>query len=213
MYKITATCSLKSLSFALVLCGFLFAEEAVVPQTPPSKAVPAGKEVIHTGCVAPAVKFTRFNEQWAFLAGGRVGYLLMSQFSIGLEGYQLISPVESSLPGSPELDLRYGGIYLDWVYRPFELVHGGFSLLTGRGQVDLEEGTGDPDDFFVLEPQWFFQGNVTPFLQVVWGFSYRLVLGSNRMIDASAHDNWFDLSQLATGVQLKLGWFQIDYLE
>ncbi len=165
------------------------------------------RKVKHSGFIAPGTKFTFLNEQFGWMGGGKVAYLYNSFLAVGVGGYSLLNETASSNPSGYDVEFYYGGLTLDYIIRPFELVHGGFSLLAGMGSFDLSKGTKDKDDVYIVEPEWFFEGNITKFLQVDMGIGYRMVFGSSRYIGGRI----FDASNIMASIQFKFGHFRIDY--
>lgn len=173
-----------------------------------AKSMPEQPPLPHTGFGGAIIKFTPLNNQYSLLTGLRASYLLHSTFAVGLEAYTLATPVEADMPPGQDISLSYGGLSIDYIFRPFELVHGGLTFLVGQGVIDLKEGpasTGNTD-FYILEPGWFFQGNVTTWFQIDLGVGYRYIHSDVEPINS----NW-DISHLTSTIMLKFGKFKTDY--
>jgi len=163
-------------------------------------------EIALSGYIGPVTKYTFLNSEFGFLLGGRGGLLVNHVFSVGAGGYSLINRVDADHPKGEEMDFMYGGVTLDWMFVPFETVHGGFTCLFGKGYINLNKGDKPTERFFVIEPEWFFQGNVTSFLQIDLGFSYRWAFDVDSYISS-----WWQTSQAAVNLMVKFGKFKIDY--
>ena len=102
--------------------------------------------------------------------------------------------------------MGYGGVELGYVHRPDELVHVALGLLIGGGGVAWRrdgQSDGQVDDaFFVVEPEVDVVLNVTSFLRVAVGVSYRFAQGVELFDLRDA-----DLSGFGGLVVLKFGSF------
>jgi len=154
------------------------------------------------GFGAPVVKFSQVNDKFAVLVGGRGGWIVNDVFVIGGGGYGLTNQHHLSFDA---LDMGYGGLDLEYVNRPHELVHISLSVLVGGGGVTYfprNSLVGFNSGFFVAEPAMNIMVNVTPVFRIGIGGSYRAVEAlsvpelSNR-----------DLSGFSGHVQFKFGKF------
>lgn len=85
------------------------------------------------------------------------------------------------------LDMRMGGLLVEYSLNPDKLVHLTFPLILGAGEAELDWREGAPAygsdppfgeaNFFFLEPGAALEVNLLPFLQLQGGFSYRLIPG------------------------------------
>lgn len=165
-----------------------------------------GPGLTFSGFGGPAFRTTLLNDEIGMLAGARGGLLINSIFAVGAGGYGLVDGVRSDSPEKQKIGMYYGGGIIDWIIRPIETVHGGFTLLIGGGTINLRDKPESGDGFFVLEPEWFFEGNVTTFLQIDLSIGIRLLFGSDQHIrDFLGYSNGF------VGVMVKFGKFQIEY--
>jgi len=117
------------------------------------------------------------------------------------------------------LSMGYGGVYLEFIMLPKKLFHLTFPLLIGSGGSDIsaktyyDANTVDPEDwtqyeqiestgFFILEPGVNVQLNMTKFMRLDLGVSYRFITGT----DLQRLSN-NDLSDFSFNLALKFGKF------
>ncbi|MBN2202038.1 hypothetical protein JW777_08815 [bacterium] len=144
------------------------------------------------GFGGPVFKMTRMHDSFGVLIGGRGGWIINHTLSLGGGGYGLVSRIRvpEGVPGmqDPVLQAGYGGFEIGYTPRSHRLVHPDVSLLIGGGSAGAreswEEDLGDDwsddpalDSFFILEPCIAVELNVTRFMRVTAGASYRFVSG------------------------------------
>lgn len=175
-----------------------------------------GEDVSYGGFGAGVLKLSAINEEPAFFRGFRAGWIInMQGHSIALGGGYYV--LENSIPAAlerpddqplPPLDVSYGGVETEYVYRTTELIHLFVPALIGSGSVTYEFArTGEDaaevsEDFFVLEPAVGAEVNLFRWLRLSGAVSYRWVDGIE--IDGTSEER---LSNLTGTVMLKLGWF------
>ena len=149
------------------------------------------------GFGGPVVKFSQVSNKFAVFAGGYGGWLINHSFLIGGGGYGLVnnidaSPAAQAYFGTTE-DLRtqfgYGGLILEYIGAPDNLIHYTVSTLIGGGGVDYAykydlfnsnyDNMGHASACFVLEPSAGLELNITKFFRINAGASYRLVRGTD----------------------------------
>jgi hypothetical protein len=142
------------------------------------------------GYFSPVVKLSTVNDQFGVFVGGRGGLIINHAFAIGFGGYGLANYVDAinrGPLGERYMEMGYGGLDIEYIYSPHNLVHFSFSTLIGGGGVLFNErswGSDYWDDrdrtvngFFIVEPAVNVDLNVTTFLKTSIGASYRLVNG------------------------------------
>jgi hypothetical protein len=146
------------------------------------------------GFGGPVVKMTRIHDSFGLLVGGRGGWIINHAFSIGGGGYGLVNRIEGpdGIPGmtDPLLSVGYGGFEMEYIRRSGKLVHPALSLLIGAGgsgyheswEEDLDPGNdaeNNPtwDSFFIAEPAVAVELNLTGFMRIDAGASYRFISG------------------------------------
>ncbi len=137
-----------------------------------------GGDLKSGGFGGAVVKLTEINDELGVLVGARGGWIINDSFVLGGGIYGLANEEHF---GDNSLDRRklvmgYGGIELEYILRPNELTHVSFSVLVGGGAAAWDEfGPDDEDAFFVTEPGLNVLVNVTTFMRVGFGASYRFV--------------------------------------
>ncbi|MGX5820573.1 hypothetical protein ACWKWU_20415 [Chitinophaga lutea] len=146
------------------------------------------------GYGAPTIKYTTFDKKSALILGGNAGVMLNSQLMLGAGGYALVNNIEAprTNAGDPTLywNMWYAGFVPEYTIRSNKLFHLAVGALIGGGGVMKSEryhGGGFDDDyepqdyssFFVGEPHVTFEMNITSYLRIGVGGSYRFVQGSS----------------------------------
>jgi hypothetical protein len=117
--------------------------------------------------VAPEVKLSRMNGEFAALAGCSFGLVMKPSFLIGVAGYGKITDIFT------HGYMGYGGIILEYSMDPHRLVHFSIGGLLGAGNA-----AASPSPFFVAEPQGRVNVNVTPWFRLGFGGGYRFIEGA-----------------------------------
>ena len=206
-----------------------FAQEEPVNEM---KTLITGKKLQFTGVFAsPELKGTIFNDGegkdgYGFLVGGRMGVIFNNKFSIGAGGYGLTTDHRVDLSGYPEINdpnarigFGYGGLVLEYTFFSNKLIHFTIPMLIGGGSasvykdINISDDNLDWDDFdnyestglFVIEPGVNVELNLTKFMRLDLGASYRMVQFSELDYLPDSDDKF---SNLAVNASLKLGLFQ-----
>ena len=138
------------------------------------------------GFGGPVLKITEINDETGIMVGGRGGWIINHTFVIGGGGYGLANDIKAKDVISVQklyLDMGYGGLEMEYIINSSRLIHLSFHTLIGAGGINYEGRGGrfdyndDPDAFFVAEPGANVMLNVTEFLRVGVGVSYRYING------------------------------------
>ena len=125
-----------------------------------------------------------------FLVGGRGGMIINNAFVFGGAGYGIIPTrkVDCPMPNhdnNHHLTGGYGGLFFEYLHQPNRLLHFTANMLVGAGGVTLADmknaGNVNTDNsdkhsgafVFVLEPGLAWDLNVSEFLRMSLGVSYR----------------------------------------
>lgn len=164
-------------------------------------------DVTHSGYGGPHVKVSRIVDSTALFVGGRGGWIIGDHLVLGGGGYGLANRVQE--PELGRIGMGYGGLFIEGIAFPHNLVHVAGGAMLGFGGVsygadDTAEDLVDSQSraLLLLEPEVHAQLNITPFLQLAVGLSYRWIAGSG---DENLSSE--DLSALAGSFLLKFGWF------
>lgn len=170
----------------------------------------------HGGYGAPELKMTTITGDAAVLAGAQGGWVIDGQIVLGVAGYALMSTHTPDAllrrpTGDSRLELGYGGLRVSYVLRPEKVVHFTVSTIIGGGGLAIATKnparangieTHDGAGFIALEPQIEAEINLTPYVRLALGASYRY-LGDTVLPGLRASD----LSGPAGGLALKIGVF------
>ena len=137
------------------------------------------------GFIAATARYFDFNDEAGILAGGRVAMVVNHLLSVGLGGYgTALKPSPDGLPGLDDIEIAYGGLFLEFTLKPHSVFHISVPVLVGGGQtsftgsyVDPETGD-DSDTFVVVEPEFNLEFNVTRNWRLDLGVGYRHVNGT-----------------------------------
>ena len=146
-----------------------------------------GGNITNIGYGGPAIKFSRFNNQFAFMTGGRGAIIINNRYTIGGGGYGTANSIDipgSSADTSRLFKMGYGGIELGYIFFPGKKVNIGGSLLIAAGAAfwqNKPKSNGEKlfdDDFNifpVLEPSLYCEVVLNRFMWLQTGISYRYV--------------------------------------
>jgi len=153
---------------------------------------------------APAFEFSQINEEFAFLAGGRFGWIINNNYVIGAEGYWLANDVPgpmTSVGQKPDLAMAFGGVSLEYVVAPYNAVHFSVSSLVGLGSIQYDYSTErDDDTYWVVEPMANLYLRMTQYFKIGIGVGYRYVAD----VDLEALEDE-DLSGIVGKISLNFG--------
>lgn len=152
------------------------------------------------GFGGPVVKFTQIKNEFGVLVGGYGGWLINHTVMLGAGGYGLVNRIRASdeaqevyqsFIGRPvNIEMGYGGVVLEYINNSNSLVHFVINVLIGAGGVTYNErydndwewndnNNRPTDAFFIVEPELKAELNISTFLRVNVGGSYRFVRGIN----------------------------------
>lgn len=158
------------------------------------------KKRITVGGYGTAVgKLTSLNGELGVLSGVEGGVLLNHKLMLGAAGYGLTNNISAPHPTNPSerkeyLQFWYTGLMAEYTHNSDKLVHWSVGGLLGGGGVGRREGRWrdiwndndhngngwyDGSGFFVAEPFAGVEVNVTHWLRINAGGSYRFIAGSD----------------------------------
>lgn len=158
------------------------------------------KKKVTVGGYGTAVgKLTPLKGELGVLTGMEGGVLLNHKLMLGAAGYGLTNNIGAPHPTNPSqykeyLQFWYAGLMAEYTHNSHKLVHWSVGGLLGGGGVGRREGDWhdrwddndhdgdgwyDGSGFFVAEPFAGIEVNLTPWLRINAGGSYRLVAGSD----------------------------------
>ncbi|SFO56055.1 hypothetical protein SAMN05428949_5756 [Chitinophaga sp. YR627] len=154
-----------------------------------------GKKTTIGAYGVPAAKFTPIDGKFGLLTGGYGGVLLNGKIMLGAGAYSLVNNVETptmNTAGYKEyVNLWYTGFVAEYIHNSDKLVHWTAGALLGGGGVGRRDknrwenddwdhnSVYDQSGFFVAEPFANLEVNITKFLRLDVGASYRYIAGSS----------------------------------
>ncbi len=173
------------------------------------------------GFGAPVVKFSTVKNNFAIFVGGYGGWLINHTLLIGAGGYGLVNKIKGpqsalyfyNYVSDVRIEFGYGGLILEYIGLPNNLIHYSVSVLVGGGEVsyapinwdifyDDNYDSKENSTVFVFEPGVNAELNITSFFRINAGVSYRLVSGADLV---GLKNN--DLSGPAANLVFKFGSF------
>lgn len=137
------------------------------------------------GYGGPVWKVGLVNGKVGLFSGGRGAWIINHTFAIGGGGYSLIVDVETDAVSANEkqlyLDFEYGGFEMEYIHKSDKLVHWTIHAMLGGGTVRLLEH--DPkeaietDNFYMVEPSFNMDINISSWFRIGIGVSYRFAIG------------------------------------
>ncbi len=149
-----------------------------------------GGKVRVGGFGAPTIKFTSFDDELGVLLGGYAGVMLNSKLMLGAGAYALVNNIEAPRANPTDAtmywNMWYTGFVPEYTIKGNKLVHLAVGALVGGGGVFMNERFKNWEDyesigyssFFVGEPHLNLEMNITSYLRLGIGGSYRFVRGS-----------------------------------
>jgi hypothetical protein len=146
-----------------------------------------GGKITNTGYGGPVIKFSRFNDQFALMTGGRGAITINNRYTIGGGGYGIANSIDLQSSGADTnrlFKMGYGGIELGYIFLQGKKVNFGSSLLIATGAAFWQNKPKNnreklfDDDFKilpVLEPSLYSEVALSRSMWLHAGISYRFV--------------------------------------
>jgi hypothetical protein len=146
-----------------------------------------GGKITNSGYGGVILKFSSFNDQFAFMTGGRGAITINYRYTIGGGGYGIANSIDipgSSADTSRLFNMGYGGIELGYIFLTGKKMNIGGSLLIAAGAAfwqnkpksDGEKLFDDDFNIFpVLEPSLYSEVALNRIIRFHAGISYRYV--------------------------------------
>lgn len=157
-----------------------------------------------TGFGGPFMNFTMLNQEFAYMMGGGGG-ILINDFMIGGYGIGLANTLffENT---NEEISYGHGGFWLGYQLIPNKIVHPVIQVQLGWGSLNSKDRygnlIGNLDKIFVITPIIEAEMNITRFLRIGIGASYRFTTFVDTNILSAS-----DLSGPGVNLAFKFGWF------
>jgi len=140
-------------------------------------------------------QYTRLNGKWADFAGARGGWIINHSILLGASGYGLVYPTNrEGLTGKiyegeeKRISMGFGGPMIEYFFQPDRLFTFAPALTVGAGSFEYIRSDDEDDDdesshadtFFVIMPEIYVYANITEYIRVGIGLSYRHSAGINK---------------------------------
>jgi len=160
--------------------------------------------------INPTVQFSQIIQQYCVIPGIRAGVIINKKIAIG--GLYNFTFKDITLPeakGAGKLQMKWGGIHLEYIMWPRQKLHLTIPLSAGIGQLKIYESlnetlAGDPN-FFFIEPGLMIETNIWKYARFGLGGSYRY-MGNVTYNSFTTND----LSGFAVVASVKFGRFYLD---
>jgi hypothetical protein len=162
------------------------------------------------GYGGPVWKIGLINGQVSLFSGGRGAWIINHTIAIGGGGYSTFMDVD--IDGFSDNDkplflgLYYGGFGMEYIWNSDKVIHWTIHTLIGAGSAKLKEHAPDvtlqSERFYLVEPSFNIDVNITKWFRFGVGASYRLTFGLE-MDEISSSD----LSGPGGQIILKFGYF------
>ena len=128
--------------------------------------------------INPTFQYSQIAKQFCTIPGIRAGVIFNNRFLIG--GVYNMTLGDIALPasiGAGKLQMKWGGVHLEYTLWPLQVVHLTIPLSAGIGQMKITESanetlTGSPN-FYIAEPGLMIEINVWKYAKLGFGGSYR----------------------------------------
>lgn len=168
---------------------------------------------------APTVSFSHMDTNFIVLAGGRICWIMNHNWVLGLNMNAKVSNIRLNdfngmhAEENHLVDMGYGGLLFEYNFMPDRLVTMTVGMTLGAGVfgVNVRESEDDSEDIdyakriscsFAMEPEAILFINVTKFMRIGFGLSYRFCYGGEK--DGI---RGFDFSGVSGSVILAFGIF------
>lgn len=171
----------------------------------------------HGWYVAAMNQTTMINHQWSDFVGGKAAWIINHSLALGGGGYGLVYPTDrDSFTGTAyeglekKINLGFGGALIEYFFRPDSLLTMAPSVMIGGGVLDYynpdkedsDDSSESGDAFFFIMPEMNIYLNITEYVRIGAGISYRIVNGIHQKDFSDKNINGFSLT-----LCVMAGWF------
>lgn len=211
---------MKTITFFIVLCLASFSISFSQNDTPANDnsyrtlTKPATKKIVNSGFGNLLTSVGQIKGKPALFIGGGGANIVNQKLFYGGYGTSIAGRVESEIATGETLSYRFrhGGIWVGYIFRPYDPVHLSVSLKGGLGGIQqrLVGNTAENDPFFVsdkiqvLTPEVTVQFNVYPWFRIETGLSYQTLFG----VEDNPNYQKKDFNTLMGVLNFSFGWFK-----
>ncbi len=149
--------------------------------------------ITHGGQISAINHVSYINGNWSNLTGGKITWIINHKLSIGGEGFGFTYPTDrEKFTGKPysgtesKVGLGYGGPYLEYFFWPENIFTiapglmvgaGGFGYYNTNDSDETADSKSSSDVFLIVTPEVNIFLNITKYIRIGAGVSYRFVNG------------------------------------
>lgn len=182
--------------FLPFICSLTFISQVFAQETPQTQYLFSDKNVHFSGFGGPTVQFGIVDGNFAVYNGGGGGALINQKFFIGGAGEGLSTShsfpeiAQSQTDHTAkyqglELNVGYGGLWLGYIHKSYNVVHWGLSTKFGPGAISLFDRDYPTDKYqeiasdfvFVISPQLELEVNMARWFKMNFAAGYKLFTG------------------------------------
>lgn len=177
----------------------------------------AGKNRSGGGYMSLTTGYSVIDNKHAVLVGGRLAWIADKTIGIGIGGTGFLNEFhyEPSIDREVFLAGGYGGIYIEPILFPRSPVHLAFPILFGAGGISYVSNDytfdgnfiEDSEPFLIIEPSAEIEINMTRFIRLAIGTSYRYPTGFNLGTSGPEFVNAASLKGWSYTATIKIGKF------
>ena len=194
--KVNSTSKLAVLVLLIFVTSQIIAQNPTLSDSVSPKSLTPGKSrtliggtITNFGFGGPALKFSKYNNQFTIMTGGRGACTINNRITLGGGGYGMANSI--TLPDSgPDTDtahyykMGYGGLEIGYIIISGRKMNIGSTLLVAAGAELLENKSVNNNkisygrDFKIIpvfEPSLYVEFQLNNIIRLHTGFSYRFV--------------------------------------
>lgn len=177
-----------------------------------------GNQRANGGYGAFWIGYSIIDDRHAMQFGARGSWVIQHSIAIGLGGTGFINEYhyDPSLDREVFLTGGYGGLYIEPIIYPNSPVHVSFPILIGAGGISFisyddpdydNNFVEDYDTFMIFEPSAELELNLTKFMRVGLGVTYRLPYSFNVGTSGSGYASAESIKGMSYNLSFKFGSF------
>ncbi len=169
----------------MLACAILLVAQFTKAQEIETLAGHSGSKAPISAYGTPLGRITAIDGKFAVMTGGYGGVLFNKKLMLGAGGYSLANRIGVEGTTDHKWGMWYTGAVAEYVHHSDKLFHWSAGALIGGGGISDRTGRDKGRDivhnsggFFVAEPFVNVELNITSYLRLVAGGSYRQILGT-----------------------------------
>jgi hypothetical protein len=178
---------------------------SLLAQNEPKTLVGDGEGWI-SGFGGPFIEFSEIGNELSIGSGGGGAVLFSNMLYVGGYGVGYVRNSQNLNNQSVKIEMSHGGLWLGYIHRPENLIHGAFSTKFGWGETTVMDEFNvrlSGSDIFVIQPQLEVEMNLTLWFKINAGLGYRWTSGLD---DPLLTDS--DINGVNGTLTFIFGWFK-----